>query len=323
MAHRNAPIVDAIRERIWSECDAAAILAAGDQAPALVRELATSFLREERYVVGSGRTDTIVESVVAATLGLGPLEPLLADPEVAEIMVNGPHNVFIERRGRIERVDVQFHDDEHVRQVIDRILAPISRRLDALSPMVDARLPDGSRVNAIIPPLAVEGPALTIRRFLDVARTVDDLQRLGAFPPDGARTLRSLVSDRANVLVAGATSSGKTTLLAAALAECDERDRIIVIEDSAELSIDRPHRIRLEARAASFETHGEVRVRDLVKNALRMRPDRLVVGEVRGSEAFDLVQAMSTGHRGSWATVHANGPDDAMLRVEAMALAAG
>lgn len=318
--HMSNDVVDSIRERIWSECDAPTIIASGDRAPAMVRDLAAGFLREARVVVGSGQAETIIDAVVAATLGLGPLDELLADTDISEIMVNGPDQVYVERHGRMERVDIAFTDDEHVRQVVDRILAPINRRLDALSPMVDARLPDGSRVNAVIPPLAVDGCSVTIRRFLGTARTLADLERLGAIDAAGAESVTELIASRANVLVAGATSSGKTTMLSAALGTCDVHDRIIIIEDSTELAIDRPHRIRLEARGASIEAHGEVRVRDLVRNALRMRPDRIVVGEVRGDEAFDLVQAMSTGHRGCWSTVHANGPDDALLRLEAMAL---
>jgi pilus assembly protein CpaF len=218
---------------------------------------------------------------------------------------------------------VRFTDDEHLRQVIDRILAPVGRRVDAMTPMVDARLPDGSRVNAIVPPLSVEGAALTIRRFLDVARSIEDLLQLGMLDERTAAGIDALVTDHKNVVVAGATSSGKTTLLAAALARCGEHDRIVVIEDAAELPIANPHRVRLEARPATFEAQGEVLVRDLVRNALRMRPDRIVVGEVRGPEAFDLVQALNTGHRGCWSTVHANGTEDALLRIESMALSSG
>jgi pilus assembly protein CpaF len=310
-----------IRERLNTQCDASAILANGDQrASSVVRELALGFLAEERRVLPTRERDAIVDQVVNATLGFGPLQPFLDDRTVSEIMVNGPHAIFVERAGRIESVDTAFDDDEHVLQVIDRILAPIARRLDALTPMVDARLPDGSRVNAIIPPLALEGPTLTIRRFLDVARTLDDLVELGTCDEPTLHQLEQLVRDRDNVLVAGPTSSGKTTLLAAALERCAATDRIIVIEDSAELPLRHPHRVRLEARPATFEAHGEVRVRDLVRNALRMRPDRLIVGEVRGAEAFDLVQALNTGHRGCWSTVHANGAEDALYRLESMAM---
>jgi pilus assembly protein CpaF len=315
-------LVERVRERIYRECDAGQLLADDAAADGRIELLARGFLAEERRVLPAGIADRIVQQVVAATTGLGPLEPLLADPGVSEVMVNGADTVFVERDGRVEVANVRFADDEHLRQVIDRILAPIGRRVDALSPMVDARLPDGSRVNAILPPLAVDGPALTIRRFLRVARTIDDLARLGTVSPEARAIIEHHVSSGSNVVVAGPTSSGKTTLLAASLALCDERDRIIVIEDAAELPIDNPHRVRLEARPATFEAAGEVRVRDLLRNALRMRPDRIVVGEVRGGEAFDLVQALSTGHRGCWSTVHANGVEDALLRIEAMALCA-
>lgn len=315
-------VVERVRERIYRECDPGQLLADDGLAGGRIELLARSFLAEERRVLPASTADRIVREVVAATTGLGPLEPLLADPTVSEVMVNGPRVVYVERSGCLERVDVSFVDDEHVRQVIDRILAPTGRRVDALSPMVDARLPDGSRVNAIVPPLAVDGPALTIRRFLRVARSLDDLAKLGMIDAAERTTIARLVTRGANVVVAGPTSSGKTTLLAAALALCEPQDRIVVIEDAAELPIDNPHRVRLEARPATFEAAGEVRVRDLLRNALRMRPDRIVVGEVRGGEAFDLVQALSTGHRGCWSTVHANGVEDALLRIEAMALCA-
>jgi len=316
-------LVERVRERIYRECDATQLMAdAGVGSLRRIEELARQLLAEERRVLPRTTADRVVAQVVAATTGLGPLETLLADPEVSEVMVNGPDTVYVERRGRIERADVRFADDEHVRQVVDRILAPIGRRLDSLNPMVDARLPDGSRVNAIIPPLAIEGTALTIRRFLATARTLEDLVALGSVSAAADEHLRRLVADSANVVVAGPTSSGKTTLLAAALTVCDPADRIVVIEDASELALGNPNRVRLEARPATFEAQGEVRVRDLLRNALRMRPDRIVVGEVRGGEAFDLVQALSTGHRGCWATVHANGVEDALLRIEAMALCA-
>ena len=317
----DAELARRLRERIYRECDAASILAAGDDlAKSAIRDLAIGFLSEERRVLGTEQMQRVVEQVIAATTGLGPLQHLLHDPGVSEVMVNGPHSVFVERNGQIEPAAIRFDDDEHVMQVIDRILAPIGRRLDALTPMVDARLPDGSRINAIVPPLSLEGPILTIRRFLNVARTLDDLEQLGACDNAGINAIRTLVDERCNVLIAGPTSSGKTTLLAAALEGCDSRDRIIVIEDSAELPLRHPHRVRLEARPATFEAQGEVRVRDLLRNALRMRPDRLVIGEVRGAEAFDLVQALNTGHRGCWSTVHANGTEDALLRLESMAM---
>lgn len=317
-------IVRHVRERMYAECDAAAIVAAGSvAAERSIRELALMFIAEQRRVLPADVVEQVVNAIVAATLGNGPLDALLADPTISEIMVNGPRDIWIERAGELIPVDVQFDDDEHVRHVIDRILAPIGRRLDAMHAMVDARLPDGSRVNAIIPPLAVDGPIVTIRRFVPSATTLADLHALGMCSDAQLDVIRSLVRERQNVVVCGPTSSGKTTLLAASLASCSSAERIIVIEDASELSIDHPHCIRMESRPPSFERSTEVTVRDLVRNSLRMRPDRIVVGEVRGAEAFDLIQALSTGHRGSWSSVHARGSVDALLRLESMALAAG
>ena len=317
-------LVASVRDRVWAECDPGAIVGAGpEQAPRIVAALATEFLEELSPGVTDVARRAVVDGVVAATLGLGPLQSLLADPDVSEIMVNGHASVFVERAGRIERESVTFDDDAHVLRVIDRILAPIGRRVDALSPMVDARLADGSRVNAVVPPLAVDGPLITIRRFVSVASTLDDLVRLGSVESLAALELERLVASDANVLVSGGTGTGKTTLLAAALAAAARDDRIVVLEDAAELPLDHPHRVRLEARPASNEGMSEIAMRDLVKNALRMRPDRLIVGEVRGAEAFDLLQALNTGHRGSWSTIHANGPEEALLRLESMVLCAG
>lgn len=322
MAERE--LARALRERIYRECDASAIVAEGsERATHVIRSLAQAMIVEDRRMLPAGVIESILDDVVAATLGLGPIESLVLDPEVSEIMVNGCHSVWVERHGRLEQADVSFDDDEHVRQVIDRILAPIGRRLDALNPMVDARLPDGSRVNAVVPPLAVDGPAVTIRKFLNVARTLDDLVRLGTLDEGGRDLLEGIVRDHHNVIVAGATSSGKTTLLAAALAQCLPHERVLVIEDAAELPINHLHCVRLESRPPTFEAAGEVTLRDLVRNALRMRPDRLVIGEVRGGEAFDLIQALNTGHRGCWSTVHANGPHDALMRITSMAMTAG
>jgi pilus assembly protein CpaF len=318
------PLVGAVLERVWSECDPGAIIGAGpDEAPRIVAALARGFLDELAPECGQARTADVVDGVVAATLGLGPLQPLLADPDVSEVMVNGHAQVFVERRGRIERASVRFDDDEHLLRVIDRILAPIGRRVDALSPMVDARLADGSRVNAVVAPLAVDGPVLTIRRFVQVASTLEDLVRLGSLSQLAARELERLVQVDANVLVSGGTSTGKTTLLAAALAAAAGDDRIVVLEDAAELPLEHPHRVRLESRPATSEGVAAIGMRDLVRNALRMRPDRIVLGEVRGAEAFDLLQALNTGHRGSWSTIHANGVEEALLRLESMVLCAG
>ncbi len=317
-------LIRIVRSRIYRECDAGAIVAAGDdRAESAVRDLAAAFLAEQRVVLEPEVVAAVIDGVVAATLGHGPLAPLLADPDVSEIMVNGRDDVWVERRGTLELVDVQFDDEEHIRHVVDRILAPIGRRLDTLHPMVDARLPDGSRVNAVIPPIALAGPTVTIRKFLARARTLAQLEELHAGTAEQIEAIRQLVSGRHNVVVCGPTSSGKTTILAAAMSACSQGERIVVIEDAAELAIDHEHCVHLEARPPTIDTHGAVTVRDLVRNALRMRPDRIIVGEVRGAEAYDLIQALSTGHQGSWSTVHAHGAVDALLRLESMALASG
>ena len=318
-----ADLVARVRDRVWSECDPAAILATGAaDAPRIVAALAAGFLAEEAVGHDVDRS-AVVEGVVAATLGLGPLHAVLAQQDVSEIMVNGHANVFVERAGRIERVGVTFEDDAHVLRVIDRILAPVGRRVDALSPMVDARLADGSRVNAVVAPLAVDGPIVTIRRFVQVASTLEDLVRLAAMPPLVAVELERFVAAGANVLISGGTGTGKTTLLAAALAATSPDERIVVLEEASELPLEHPHRVRLECRPTSVDGVAAIGMRELVRNALRMRPDRLVVGEVRGAEAFDLLQALNTGHRGSWSTIHANGVEEALLRLESMVLCAG
>lgn len=317
-------LVAVVRDRVWTECDPGAIVGAGpEEAPRIVAALARGFLDEVAPRAPEVQVRAVIDGVVAATLGLGPLHPLLADPDVSEVMVNGCADVFVERHGRLERAPVRFEDDEHLLRVIDRILAPVGRRIDALSPMVDARLADGSRVNAVVPPLAVDGPVLTIRRFVRIAGTLEDLVRLGSLTPLAAIELERLVQVDANVLVSGGTSTGKTTLLAAALAAAARDDRIVVLEDAAELPLDHPHRVRLESRPATHEGMAQVGMRELVRNALRMRPDRLIVGEVRGAEAYDLLQALNTGHRGSWSTIHANGVEEALLRLESMVLCAG
>lgn len=317
-------LVVQVRDRVWNECDPGAIVGAGAvEAPRVVAALTRGFLDELLPACDPSITSAVVDGVVAATLGLGPLHPLLADPAVSEVMVNGHADVFVERAGRIERVSSSFEDDAHLLRVIDRILAPIGRRVDALSPIVDARLADGSRVNAVVAPLAVDGPVLTIRRFVTIASTLEDLVRLGSVSALASVELERLVASDANVLVSGGTGTGKTTLLAVALAAAARDDRIVVLEDAAELPLDHPHRVRLEARPASHEGAAAIGMRELVKNALRMRPDRLIVGEVRGAEAYDLLQALNTGHRGSWSTIHANGIEEALLRLESMVLCAG
>jgi pilus assembly protein CpaF len=263
------------------------------------------------------------ERVLLLATGLGPLEPLLADPAVDEVMVNGPGEVYVERRGRIEPTGVRFGSEPELMHAIERILAPLGRRVDEASPLCDARLADGSRVNVVIPPLSLSGPCLTIRRFRRAGLSLDELVRNGTVAADVAGLLERCVAARASILISGGTGSGKTTTLNALSGAIPPGERIVTIEDAAELRLRQPHVVRLEARPPSLEGRGEVTIRALVANALRMRPDRIVVGEVRGGEALDLLQALNTGHDGSLSTVHANSPEDALRRLETLALMAG
>ncbi|HZQ28106.1 MAG TPA: CpaF family protein [Acidimicrobiales bacterium] len=282
----------------------------------VTREWLAAAARQEAPLLADPGVDAAVDQVLAHARGLGPLEPLLADPEVNEVMVNGGGRVWVERQGRLERTPLLL-DVGTVEHVIEKVVAPLGLRADRASPLVDARLPDGSRVHAVLPPLAIDGPCLTIRRF-----TVRALELSDFCPPPVAALLRVAVRERRNVLVAGATSSGKTSLLNALAAEIPPGQRIVTVEEAAELRLPQEHVVRLEARPANAEGVGAVRVRELVRNALRMRPDRLLVGEARGPEAFDLLQAMNTGHDGSLSTCHANSPPDALRRLETMVLMA-
>jgi pilus assembly protein CpaF len=265
----------------------------------------------------------LVELVAEASFGLGPLEPLLRDPAVDEVMVNGPGAVWVERAGRVERAGVAFRSAGELRHAIERILAPLGRRVDEASPLVDARLPDGSRVNVVIPPLALDGPVLTIRRFRRRGFSAEELVAAGTLNAALRDFLARCVRARLNLLVSGGTGSGKTTTLNALSAFIPAGERVVTIEDAAELRLRQPHVVRLESRPANLESKGEVTIRDLVRNALRMRPDRIVVGEVRGPEALDMLAAMTTGHDGSLSTVHAGSPEEAVRRVETLALMAG
>lgn len=267
--------------------------------------------------------ETLIAFVLDEALGLGPLELLLADESITEIMINAPDTIFIERRGRVSRVPSRFSSDRALRGVIERIVAPLGRRVDEAAPMVDARLPDGSRVNVVIPPLALGGAAVTIRRFGRRRMTADDLIGLGSLSPDMLAFLRLCIEQRRNLIVSGGTGAGKTTLLNVLSSLIDRDERLVTLEDSAELALDHPNRVVLEARLRNLEGRGEVTIRDLLRNALRMRPDRIIVGECRGGEALDMLQAMNTGHDGSLTTVHANSPRDALARLEVMALMAG
>ncbi|MDQ7836653.1 MAG: ATPase, T2SS/T4P/T4SS family [Humidesulfovibrio sp.] len=256
-------------------------------------------------------------------LGLGPLEPFVKDPTVNDILVNGYRNIYVERRGVLELTPARFKDDDHLRKIIDRIVSRVGRRVDESSPMVDARLADGSRVNAIIPPLAIDGPSLSIRKFSKDPLELDDLIRFGALPPEIGEVLKGIVHCSLNVLISGGTGSGKTTMLNVLSRFIPEEERIVTIEDAAELQLKQAHVVRLETRPMNIEGRGEVTQRELVKNCLRMRPDRIIIGEVRGAEALDMLQAMNTGHDGSLATIHANTPRDALMRLETMVAMAG
>lgn len=284
-----------------------------------VREL----VDEEAAILASADRAEIAARVVRESVGLGPLEILLSDPAVSEVMVNGPDRVFVERGGRIEPTPVAFADEEELRNAIERILAPLGRRVDELSPMVDARLADGSRVNVVIPPLAIDGPAISIRRFGAERPGPDRLVELGTLDPEQRELLERAVRERRSILVSGGTGSGKTTLLNALSSFVATDERVVTIEDAAELRLQQPHVIRLESRPAGVEGRGEVTIRDLLRNALRMRPDRIVIGEVRGPEALDLLTALNTGHDGALSTLHANSPRDAIARLETLALMAG
>jgi len=282
-----------------------------------------SLVEDEAGPLRGAERDLLAERVVLLASGLGPLEPLLADPGVDEVMVNGPAAVYVERAGRIERTEVRFGDDGELMHAVERILAPLGRRVDEASPLCDARLPDGSRVNVVIPPLSLDGPCLTIRRFRRRGFSLRDLVAGATLPPALAEFLALCVAARATILVSGGTGSGKTTTLNALSGAIPGEERIVTIEDAAELRLRQRHVIRLEARPPNLEGRGEVTIRQLVRNALRMRPDRIVVGEVRGGEALDMLQALNTGHDGSLTTVHANSPADALRRVETLALMAG
>ncbi|MDQ1613811.1 MAG: pilus assembly protein CpaF [Pyrinomonadaceae bacterium] len=283
-----------------------------------VARLAEALLADEKMPLSTSDRERLVEEVRHELFGLGPLEPLLADSTISDILVNSPQNIYIERRGKLERTNVTFKDDEHLMRVIERIVSSVGRRIDESSPMVDARLADGSRVNAIIPPLSLDGPVLSIRRFGAEPLRMSKLIEIGALTKDIADMFEMCVNARLNVLISGGTGAGKTTLLNALSAYIPEEQRIVTIEDSAELQLQQPHVVRLETRPPNIEGRGEVTQRDLVKNALRMRPDRIVIGEVRGGEAIDMLQAMNTGHDGSLTTVHANTPRDALARLETM-----
>jgi pilus assembly protein CpaF len=312
-----------VQQKLIAELDPKLDLTKTDEVRKNVEEIFNEILDTENIVLTRVDRARLFEAVAAEILGFGPIEPLLKDNTINEIMVNGPRLVYIERHGRLEKTNVQFQNDEHVMRVIDRIVAPLGRRIDESSPYVDARLPDGSRVNAIIPPLTLNGPVITIRKFSKDPFTVDDLIRFGTLTPEMAMFIKACVEARLNIVVAGGTGSGKTTTLNVLSSFIPNDERIITVENAAELQLRQEHVITLESRPANIEGRGEVSIRDLVINCLRMRPDRIVVGEVRGGEALDMLQAMNTGHDGSLTTLHANTPRDALSRLETMVLMAG
>ncbi|MGD0060468.1 MAG: CpaF family protein [Verrucomicrobiia bacterium] len=288
-----------------------------------VEELVEEKLRSEKLPFSRQMRNRLVSDMADEILGFGPIEPLLRDPTVTEVMVNRPDQVYCERFGKLELTDIQFRDFEHIRHVIDKIVTPLGRRVDESSPMVDARLPDGSRVNAIISPLSLNGPVLTIRKFSVDPYTVEDLIGFGTVTQGMAAFLAACVKIKLNILVSGGSGAGKTTLLNVLSSFIPESERVVTVEDAAELKLHQPHVVRLESRPPNIEGKGEIRIRDLVRNCLRMRPDRIVVGEVRGGEALDMLQAMNTGHEGSISTIHANTPRDALARIETMVMMAG
>jgi pilus assembly protein CpaF len=297
--------------------------AQGDDLDARVRQTLTELIaREETPLAGADKA-RIIRDVTDDVLGHGPIESLLRDPSVSEVMVNGPQLIYVERFGRLERADVEFDDESHLRRIIDRICSRVGRRVDEASPMVDARLPDGSRVNAVVPPVALDGSSLTIRKFAASPLTVEDLIRFGTLSRKTADFLEACVRGRRNIVVSGGTGSGKTTMLNVLSAFVPYDERIVTIEDAAELQLRQEHVVRLESRPKNSEGRGAISTRDLVKNALRMRPDRIVVGEVRDAAALDMLQAMNTGHDGSITTLHANAPRDAIARMETMVLMGG
>ncbi|MGI6514574.1 MAG: CpaF family protein [Syntrophomonadales bacterium] len=288
-----------------------------------IQRLSQEQLEREPVMLSRVERDSIIDQVTDEILGYGPISPYLAQDDISEIMINGPHQVYVEKNGKLVLTPTRFRDDQHVLHVVDKIISPLGRRLDESMPMVDARLPDGSRVNAIIPPLALNGPVVTIRKFSSVPLTIEDLIRFGTLTPAMARMLEACVKGRLNIVVSGGTGAGKTSTLNVLSSFLPHHERIITIEDAAELKLNQEHVVSMETRPPNIEGRGEVTIRDLVRNALRMRPDRIVVGEVRGGEALDMLQAMNTGHDGSLTTGHANSPRDMLSRLETMVLMAG
>ncbi len=287
--------------------------------PAIVEGI----MEKENIQISVGDKKRIINEIINESIGFGPIQPLLNNPEITEIMVNGPHQVYIEKKGKLEKTEITFRDDDHVMHIIEKIVTPLGRRIDEGMPMVDARLPDGSRVNCIIPPLSLTGPTITIRKFSKIPFTIKDLQDKGTLTKEMSTFLEASVLSRLNIIVSGGTGSGKTTTLNVLSSFIPSSERIVTIEDAAELQMQQEHVIRLESRPPNIEGKGMITIRDLVRNSLRMRPERIVVGEVRSGEALDMLQAMNTGHDGSITTGHANSPRDMLSRLETMVLMAG
>jgi pilus assembly protein CpaF len=312
-----------VQNKLLSELDPSMDITRTDDVKRTIQDLFEQILAEENIVLSRPERARLFEQIAAEILGLGPLQPLLEDDTISEIMVNGPKNVYIERKGRLHRVPVTFENNDHVMRIIDRIVAPLGRRIDESSPYVDARLQDGSRVNAVIPPISLVGPTLTIRKFSRNPITIEQLIQFGSITSEAVQFLKACVEARLNILISGGTGSGKTTLLNVMSSFIPNDERILTIENAAELQLRQEHVVTLESRPPNIEGRGEITIRDLVINALRMRPERIIVGECRGGETLDMLQAMNTGHDGSMTTAHANTPRDALARVETMCLMAG
>lgn len=312
-----------VQNRLLAELDPSMDVSKTDEVRRTIMEMFEQILNEENIILSRPERQRLYEQIAAEILGFGPLQPLLEDDTISEIMVNGPKNIYVERKGKLVRVPVTFEGNDHVMRIIDRIVAPLGRRIDESSPYVDARLPDGSRVNAVIPPISLVGPTLTIRKFSKNPITVEQLIQFGTVTPEAIEFLKAAVIARVNIVVSGGTGSGKTTLLNILSGFIPNDERILTIENAAELQLRQEHVVTLESRPPNIEGRGEITIRDLVINALRMRPERIIVGECRGGETLDMLQAMNTGHDGSMTTAHANTPRDALSRIETMCLMAG
>lgn len=312
-----------VQNRLLAELDPGMDISRVAEVRQTIQELFDQILGEENIVLSRPERHRLFEQIAAEILGFGPLQPLLEDETITEIMVNGAKNIYIERNGKIQRVPLTFESDEHVMRIIDRIVAPLGRRIDESSPYVDARLPDGSRVNAVIPPISLVGPTITIRKFFKNPLTIEQLIQYGSITPEALQFLKACVEARLNIVISGGTGSGKTTLLNILSQFIPNDERIITIENAAELQLRQEHVVTLESRPPNIEGKGEVTIRQLVINALRMRPDRIIVGEIRDEAALDMLQAMNTGHDGSMTTAHSNSPRDTLARIETMALMAG